>query len=433
MTSETAPGFGVASDAPSSDAPSFIKAKTDRPTWAEVDADAIAANVRALDRHLEHRARMMAVVKAEAYGHGALGAARTALDAGASCLGVATPYEGQLLRAAGIDVPIVLLSPTLPSQAPEIMRYRLTPAVTSLDMIRALADSGASVHVKVNTGMNRSGLMPADVPAFLREALLIPGVGIEGIFSHLAGADEPDRHGAYDQFDRFDGLLRTLKDQGLRPPVAHIANSAAVLDMPEMALDLVRPGLALYGMYPSTYVGRRVALRPALSWKTRLVEKRRLSTGEAVSYAGTWTAPRPTWTALMPVGYADGLRRALSNKGEVLLGGRRCPIIGRVCMDLTVIDCGDQEPHVGDEIVILGEQKGAVISAEDMASWLGTNNYEVTTQITYRVPRWMIRRGVDTATHCTTGDSAGADRHDGKSAPARVKHTHVEHPREETP
>lgn len=371
---------------------SFIKAKTDRPAWVEVDAGAIGANVRALKKQLPGGCALLAVVKAEAYGHGAIGAAKAALHHGAVSLGVATPYEGQLLRAGGIDAPIVVLSPTLPRQAPEIMRYRLTPSVTGMEMVRALADSGTRVHLKVNTGMNRSGISPVDAPAFLRAAATVPGVSVEGVFSHLAGADEPDRHPAYDQFDRFDALLRTLNEQKLRPPVAHIANSAAVLDMPEMALDMVRPGLALYGMYPSDYVGRRVALRPALSWKTRVVEKRRLAAGDAVSYAGTWTASRPTWTALLPVGYADGLRRSLSNRGEVLIGGRRAPIAGRVCMDLTVVDCGDYEPGIGEEVVLIGSQGEGCILAEEMAEWLGTNNYEVTTQITYRVPRWLVNR-----------------------------------------
>ncbi len=371
---------------------SFIKAKTDRPAWVEIDAGAIGANVRAIRKQIPAACALMAVVKAEAYGHGAIGAAKAALDAGASCLGVATPYEGQLLRASGIDLPIVVLSPTLPRQAPEIIRYRLTPSVTGMEMVRALADSGTRVHLKVNTGMNRSGLPIAEAPAFLRAASTVPGVSVDGVFSHLAGADEPDRHPAYDQFDRFDALLRTLGDQKLRPRVAHIANSAAVLDMPEMALDLVRPGLALYGMYPSEYVGRRIALRPALSWKTRVVEKRRLAAGEPVSYAGTWTAAHPTWTALLPVGYADGLRRALSNRGQVLIGGRRAPIAGRVCMDLTVIDCGEYEPAIGEEVVLIGTQGEDAIRAEEMAGWLGTNNYEVTTQITYRVPRWIVNR-----------------------------------------
>lgn len=371
---------------------SFIKAKTDRPAWVEVDASAIASNTQGLRAQVPASCRLMAVVKAEAYGHGAIGAARAALSAGATFLGVATPYEGQLLRAAGFDVPIVILSPTLPRQASEIARYRLTPSVTSLDMVRALAESTTRVHLKVNTGMNRSGVAPADAPAFLRAAAAVPGVAVEGIFSHLAGADEPDRHPAYDQFDRFDVLLRTLGDQRLRPPIAHIANSAAVLDMPEMALDMIRPGLALYGLYPSDYVGRRVRLRPALAWKTRVVEKRRLEAGERVSYAGTWTAEKACWTALLPVGYADGLRRALSSRGQVLLGGRRASIAGRVCMDLTVIACGDYEPAIGEEVVLIGDQGEESIRAEEMAGWLGTNNYEVTTQITYRVPRWIVRR-----------------------------------------
>lgn len=373
--------------------PQFLRAKIDRPTWAEIDAQAIQSNIRALRRPLDPRARFMAVVKAEAYGHGALGVAAAALEAGADCFGVATPYEGQLLRTAKIDVPIIILSPTLPVQAAAIVENRLIPSVTTMETARALGSLAASaanpvrVHVKINTGMNRSGVEREDAVEFLRALRAIDGIEVDGIFSHLYGADDPDRAPAYAQFEEFESLLRELRALDLRPPVAHISNSAAIIDMPEMSLDMVRAGLAMYGMYPSDFVSRRIKLTPALAWKSRVVETRRIEAGEPVSYSATWIAERATNVALMPVGYADGFRRALSNRGEVLIRGRRCRVAGRVCMDLTVLDCGDEAVAVGDEIVLIGCQGDEVVSAEEMADKLGTNNYEVTTQITYRVPR----------------------------------------------
>jgi alanine racemase len=372
--------------------PGFLRAKIDRPTWVEVDAQAIQANIRSLRRPLDPRVRFMAVVKAEAYGHGALGVATSALGAGADCFGVATPYEGQLLRAAKIDSPIIILSPTLPVQAPAIVENRLVPSITSLETARAIAQLAPAgdpvpVHVKVNTGMNRSGVEREDAVEFLRALRAVDGIEIEGIFSHFYGADDPDRAPAYAQFEKFDALLRELRTLGLRPPIAHISNSAAIIDMPEMSLDMVRAGLAIYGMYPSDFVSRRIKLAPALVWKSRVVETRRIEAGEPVSYSATWIAERSTTVALMPVGYADGFRRALSNRGEVLIRGRRCRVAGRVCMDLTVLDCGDEPVEIGDEIVLIGRQGDDEISAERMAETLGTNNYEVTTQITYRVSR----------------------------------------------
>jgi alanine racemase len=369
-----------------------IRSKVERPTWVEIDHAAIAANIGALRKNVAATARFMAVVKAEAYGHGAIGVARSALEAGAERLGVATPYEGRLLRRAGIEVPIQVLSPILAHQAEEVAADGLIPSVTSIETARALAGRGAKIHVKVNTGMNRSGIALAEAPGFLRALQAIKGLEVEGIFSHYAGADDPDRRGAYDQFERFEALLRELRGLGLRPPIAHIANSAAIIDMPETALDMVRAGIAMYGLYPSDDVSRLVRLRPALAWKTRVVEARRLARGEAVSYNGTWIAPEDgCWTALLPVGYADGLRRGLSNRGEVLVGGRRRTIAGRVCMDLTVVDCGDAEPAIGEEVVLIGHQGDEELTADAMAKLLGTNNYEVTTQITYRVPRFGKR------------------------------------------
>lgn len=364
-----------------------LNPRSERETWAEIDLSAHAANIRALRARIPATCRFMSVVKANAYGHGAASIARNALSNGAAYLGVATPLEGALLRAAGIEAPIVVLSPTSTEQVEIIVRNRLMPAVSSIAMVKALERTDTKVHVKVNTGMNRSGIEPGEVEPFLRAIAAMDGVEAEGIFSHLAGADEPNRHSAYDQFDRFVGVLRAIEAAGLRPRIAHIANSAAILDMPEMALDMVRAGIAQYGLFPSNHVSRIAKLKPVLTWKASVVECRRLKAGDAVSYAGTFVAEKPTTIALLTIGYADGYRRALSNKGQVLLKGKRCPVAGRVCMDLTVVDCGDLEVKCGDEAVLIGRQGDDAISADEMATWLGTINYEVTTQITERVPR----------------------------------------------
>lgn len=364
-----------------------LNPRSERSSWIEINTAALQGNIATLRGRLPDSCRFMAVVKGNAYGHGSPIVARLALECGAAMLGVATVWEGSLLRAGGITAPIVILSPTAPEQARMIVENDLTPAVSSLTMALALTDSGCRVHVKVNTGMNRCGLTVEDAPAFLRRLREIPGLTVEGVFSHLAGADEIDRRSAYDQFALFTGLLRQLSDECLRPPLAHIANSAAIIDMPEMALDMVRGGIALYGLYPSRYVSRVAGLSPVLAWKATVMEVRRLQAGDSVSYGGTYVAEQPTTIALLPIGYADGYRRMLSGRGEVLIRSRRCRVAGRVCMDLTVVDCGDLDVTPGDEAVLIGRQGDQEITADEMADWLHTINYEVTTQITERVPR----------------------------------------------
>lgn len=366
-----------------------LKSKIDRPTWVEIDTAALRHNITALQQTVP-ASRFMAVVKANAYGHDALIVARVALECGATHFGVATPHEGQLLREAGFTQPIVILGPSLASQARSIAEWKLSPSVTSVETAMALEGTGTSVHVKVNTGMNRSGIDLATAPQFIQTLMKIPGVTVEGLFSHFAGADDVDRFPAYDQFERFEKLLRDLRAANIRPPIAHICNTAAIIDMPEMGLDMVRAGLGMYGMYPSNFVSRRPGLRPVLSWKTKVVESRLIEAGAAVGYNGTFVAEKPTWISLLPVGYADGYRRILSNRGEVIVRGKRRRIAGRVSMDLIIIDSGDERIEPGEEVVLLGRQSDEAITADEMASWLGTNNYEVTTQISQRVHRKTV-------------------------------------------
>ncbi|MBL4888954.1 MAG: alanine racemase [Candidatus Lindowbacteria bacterium] len=367
-----------------------LSAQSERATWAEVSLKNIRSNYSCLKKSLKKDCKLMAIVKANAYGHGAGSVSKALEEEGVDFLGVAAPFEGALLRAAGVQVPIVVLSPTSPEQAEIIAGNNLIPAISSIEMALALDGRRVKAHVKVNTGMNRCGVEPEKISEFLTDIASKTDLQIEGIFSQLAGADDIDRNGAYNQFDIFESLLRELRSKNLRPPIAHISNSAAVLDMPEMNLDLVRTGLSLYGMYPSEFVSRSLNLAPVLSWKAKVVETRELQPGESVSYGSTYTATKPTRVALLPVGYADGYRRSLSNRAEVLIRGERCKVAGKVCMDLTVVECGEMDVHSGDEVVLIGSQGEDSISIEEMAAWLDTINYEVTTQITERVPRHYL-------------------------------------------
>lgn len=357
--------------------------------WAEVDLDALARNVRQLKAFLGS-AKLLSVVKANAYGHGAVPVAAAALAAGADCLGVSSVVEGVQLRRGGVDGAIVILGHTNPWDAASIVEHRLTPSVTTKQLALALACVAAPqgrdlpVHVKVDTGLNRYGLIPEDVPAFVGFLQGLPGLIVEGVYSHFATADETDKAYAHRQLEAFVAVCRLLPDGICR----HIANSAAVFDMPEAHLDMARPGIGIYGLYPSTTVGRRLKLTPVLSLKALLARVFAVAAGAAVSYGRTWVAPRPSVLALVPCGYADGLPRSLSNRGEMLVGGRRAPIVGRVCMDQCVIDVTDVAGVApGDEAVIIGRQGDDEITADEVAEWAETIHYEILCGLAARVPR----------------------------------------------
>lgn len=386
-----------------------LDAKAERATWAEIDLAGLRTNARLLKERAH--TRLMAVVKANAYGHGAGGIAETLSSAGADFFGVAAPYEGALLRAAGVTKPIVVLSPALAAQANIIIRNRLTPAVSDFATAEAFHYSGIRYHVKVNTGMNRSGSSPEATGRLIEQIMNAHGnKSVEGVFSHLHSADSIDRSSAYDQFAVFERLLTDLRKRNIRPEIAHIANSATVLDMPEMALDLVRPGIALYGCYPSRYVSHHFPLKPVLTWYSTVAEVRRLKKGDHVSYGDAYTAEKETTVALLPVGYADGYRRSLGGKAHVIIGGHRCPVAGTICMDLTVVECGDHPVQPGEKAVLLGRQESEKISADDLAAWLGTINYEITTQITDRVPRTFIDKEQTPISNARREASEGLER-----------------------
>lgn len=366
-----------------------------RPTWAEIDLAAIQANVAELKR-LSSARHFMAVVKANGYGHGAVEVARAALEASADWLGVATVEEGVELRRANILAPILVLGYVSPGQADTVLMYDLRVALFHLDLARALnqwarpMQRKAKVHLKVDTGMSRVGLAPGEgLVAFARALAELPNVEVEGVFTHFAAADEPGNDYTAWQIDRFEAALAALGEAGLTPPIRHAANSAGLMLHPGAHYDLVRAGIALYGLPPAPDVDWPARLTPALSWKTRVAMVKWVEAGTRISYGCTYTASGREQIASLPIGYADGLSRHLSNKGHVLIQGERCPIVGRICMDQTLVRVPDTiAAKVGDEVVLIGRQGDAAITATEMARTVGTINYEIVCAISARVHRF---------------------------------------------
>ncbi|MHB8841755.1 MAG: alanine racemase [Candidatus Aquicultor sp.] len=365
-----------------------------RPLWAEIDLSAIKHNVKEARNAVGDTVGIMAVVKANAYGHGAGRVAKAACDAGASCLGVAIPNEGARLREAGIIQPIHVLSEAAAEAAPVILKYGLTATVYTLKSAQVLAEEArhrgttAKVHVKVDTGMNRVGLPPERATEFLRELSALQGLEVEGIFTHFSEADNPESDYTNHQIRRFKYLLEELESQGICPPVKHAANSAAVYLHPESHFDMVRIGISLYGLHPSEATKGHIDLQPAFSLKARLSYVKELAGGEGVSYSRTYTTAQATKVGTVPAGYGDGYSRLLSNKAQVLIGGRRYPAIGNICMDQFMVDLGaGSTAGADDEVVLIGRQGSEEISADELASILGTINYEIVCMINMRVPR----------------------------------------------
>jgi alanine racemase len=395
-----------------------------RPVWVDIDLDALTHNIAELKRRAGS-AQVMAVVKANAYGHGAIAVARAALAAGADRLGVICLDEGEELRRAGISAPILIMGFTPVSQAERLVELSLTPTISSQQMALALSrfavEKGTTVtiHLKVETGLNRFGLPPEQLLPLAESLRQLPSLDVEGLFTHFATADEVDKSYVHRQSERFTEVADRLPWIRMR----HAANTATLIDMPELALDMVRPGIGIYGCYPSPHVQRSVDLRPILSLKSRVARLRRLEPGEPVSYGCTWTAARPSIVALIMCGYGDGLRRDLSNKGSVLIRGRRAPIIGRVAMDMCIVDVTDI-PYVtlDDEVVIIGRQRDDEIPVEEVAVLCGTINYEILTGIAARVPR-VYRRGGRIVAVQTLLEKAGEETGPAEaSSPAGLKH-----------
>jgi alanine racemase len=380
--------------------------------WAEIDLDAVAANVRELRRVTRPEARLLVAVKANAYGHGLVAVARQALESGADALGVARMPEALALRDAGIDAPVLIFGFTPPSDVEALYRHDLIQTVYAPETARAYAEGigktggRLKVHLKVDTGMGRLGILPdsrryvepgmAVSDHAVREVIDIAGLNelaLEGIFTHFASSDSADKRFAEEQFDTFTAFLGQLKRSGFEFEVRHAANSGAIIDMPHTHLDMVRAGVSLYGLYPSGEVDKsRIDLTPVMTLKARIAQLKKVPAGFPVSYGMTHTTQAPTVIATVPVGYADGFNRRLSNRGHMLVRGQRAPIVGRVCMDLTMIDVGHiAGVSVDDEVVILGRQANEAITADKIAGLLDTINYEITSAITARVPRVYLK------------------------------------------
>lgn len=370
--------------------------------WAEIDLDAIAHNTREIKKLTGNKVEMMGVVKADAYGHGVLEVVRTLLDNGVTQLAVSMLDEAIQIRKMGIDVPILVLNYTDPARADEIIHNRVTQTVFSTDLAQALSIAAVRlgkdvrIHVKVDTGMTRVGFIPGyNAVRNIMEISRLPGIILEGIFTHFASADESDKSYTLMQFERFMNLCTELTRAGIHIPVKHVCNSAGILQYPEMHLDIVRPGIILYGLYPSREVAGKIDLRPAMTLKANVIFVKDVDKDTYVSYGRTFRTDRKSRIATIPIGYADGYTRLMSNKGRMLVNGEYAPVIGRICMDQCMLDVTDlkHDVHVGDEVVIFGRQNGSCISVDEIADQVGTINYELVCIIGKRIPRVYLKEG----------------------------------------
>jgi alanine racemase len=341
--------------------------------------------------------RVMAVVKADGYGHGAVAAARAFLRGGAALLGVSTVAEGAALRADGIDAPIVVLGGHFAGEAATALEHGLAVAVWSVGALDELIAAGRrsgrvpAVHVKIDSGMTRLGLDVEQVPDFAARLRERHDVVVAGVFSHLASADAVDSAPVQAQLGRFEDAVAALRAAGVEPGMVHLANSAGVLCEPRAHHDVARPGIMLYGYPPAPHLGVRAQLRPALQLVTRVVQARRVLAGRAVGYGGTFVTKRASTIAVLPVGYADGYHRLAGNRAEVVVRGCRVPVAGRVCMDHTMIDVTDAgSVEVGDRVCLIGAQGRASVWADELAAWCETIPYEMLTALAKRVPRRYV-------------------------------------------
>ncbi len=363
----------------------------ERPAWAKIDLGAVRHNVHEIKTLLQPATQLCAVVKADAYGHGAVRVAKAALEAGADCLAVAILSEARELRAAGFNERILILGYTPPSQAVQVVADNIDQTVFTLEAAQALSQAAvlagvpARVHIKVDTGMTRIGVDWEDAAAFTEAVSRLPGIIIEGIFSHFASADCLDKAYTLEQFRRFMQAVSEVEQQGIQIPIKHIANSAAILDLPQTHLTMVRAGIILYGLWPSNEVQQSIALQPAMEFKALVSYVKEVPAGSAISYGCTYVTKRTSRIATLPVGYADGWTRRLAESSSVLIKGRRAKVVGRICMDQFMVDVTDiADVQTGDEALLFG---GRQLPVDEIAGCLGTINYEIVSTVGNRVPR----------------------------------------------
>ncbi|NWG06239.1 MAG: alanine racemase [Chloroflexi bacterium] len=366
-----------------------------RPTYLEVDLPQLKKNIEAIRAHVAP-AKVMPMVKANAYGHGIDGVAPY-LEPVVDYFGVALLEEGIHLRELGITKPILVAGGTLPSQVPHFAVYDLTLTGSSVELLDAaeevsrLTGKRIKTHLKFDTGMERVGIHEYEAGEFIEYSLRLKHIHVEGIYTHLANSEMPDLVHARLQLERFQEVLSIYERRSEpHPPLRHMANSGAILQFPESYFDMVRPGIMLYGVYPRE-AARTIEVAPALTWKSRVAYSKRTQPGRPVSYGSLWQSEVETRIVTIPCGYADGYFRRMTNRAQVIINGRKYPQVGRICMDQFMVNVGNDEATVGDEVVLLGEANGERITAEDLAAWMGTNEYEVLTDISARVPRVFLK------------------------------------------
>ncbi|WP_156290043.1 alanine racemase [Oceanobacillus salinisoli] len=374
-----------------------------RDTWAEISLDAIKDNVKAFKNHIQSNTKFMAVIKADGYGHGAIEIAREALDAGADYLAVALLDEAIRLRHAQIDAPLLVLGYTGISSVEALedaIDRDITLTVFTEDVARKIVETAdkrkkaARVHIKVDSGMNRIGIKEKEKVLELAQILQSEYVHIEGIFTHFADADNTDSAYTEKQFEQFLKVTRFLEDHGIDIPIKHCCNSAGTIAYPQMHLDMVRVGISLYGLYPSEHLRENITLKQVMSFRTKPVLIKTVDAGEPISYGCTYIPESKVKVATIPVGYADGFTRALSNKGNVTVNGKRAPIVGRICMDQSMIDVSDiKDVNEENVFTIFGDPGDGFISLAEVAEQLHTIHYEIVCLIGKRVPRVYIKDG----------------------------------------
>jgi len=368
------------------------------PTWIEIDLDALIDNIRAIQSKVSASVRIMLMVKADAYGHGAVEIA-SAAEGHVDGFAVATTDEAIELSSAGIAKKILIISPILSEEVPAVVDRGFVTTVATLESATQISDYAmakgriAELHIEVDTGMGRAGVLPSEIDELLAGIATLGGVRIAGMFTHFPVA-EADRQFTCDQIAQFSDIANRANAAGTVIPTLHCANSAAIACIKESHFDMVRPGLIAYGHDPVPQ-GSGLSVRPVMHWKCRIIQLREVPTGTTISYGRTFTAQRPTRVAVLPVGYGHGYPLRLSNCGEVIVSGTRAPILGRVTMDMTMVDVTDAKPQakVGDEVVLLGAGGGLAVTVDEIAHWVGTISYEVLTRISKRVPRTYFRDG----------------------------------------
>ena len=372
-----------------------------RPAWAEVNLDNLADNMKEI-RRVSKSKDIIAVVKADAYGHGAIDAAQVFLKNGATRLAVAVISEAAELRESGINCPIMILGFTSPYLIDDLLKYDIEQTVYSYEYACEISkaavkqDKTAKIHIALDTGMGRIGFRPEEKSADeVYKISKLHNIVIEGLFSHFSSADEEDKSYTYMQIEKFNRFYNELLKRGIKINVRHIANSAAIIDMPEVHFDAVRPGIILYGYYPSKDVSRDIInLKPAMSLKANVVHVKKIPSGECIGYGRKFKTVRESTIATLPIGYADGYTRLLFNKAKVIINGKFAPVVGRICMDQCMVDVTEAgDVKTGDEAILMGSDKSLKFDADDMANLLGTISYEVLCMIGKRVPRVYIKDG----------------------------------------